>query len=498
MKIEKLYSFIFILLGVTVNGQVRQPHSLYFMETIPQISQMNPAFQPRANGYVMLPNVNFDLSSDIALKNIFQKQGDSWVTPLEIQYDYSKLRRATGKKATMFNFAADIDLLGFGFRTDNGYFSFGCSEHVLGNFAIPSDLFKITDEGLPPGTILDFSPLRTQGMMYMQLLFGYSYKVNDKLTVGVNVKPLMGQVAVASKIDKFKLDTGNIEQWEIDAKGNFYSSGPVDVTTKVDDKGKEYIYSAELFDFDDYEINDWTNFGTSFTNPGIAFDLGASYRIDERLTVSASLNNLGFISWKNKSNLNSVTFNGKYTFSGVEFNPLGGDDFEDLLNALGDSIIEAMNYDVKHDKFKTSLTPVLHAGASYKLNEAISVGLLSRSAFWKKGIRQSFNGSVSLQPYSFVAMNMGATWQVKGSVHFGGGFTFLLGPLQFYLLVDNIPVYWSTLTIDDEKFMLNDNTPLYIPERFKTITTRVGINLVFGRHGYMNKPMLDKGKSSWN
>ena len=175
MKIEKKYSFVFILtalLGAIVNGQVRQPHSLYFMETIPQISQMNPALQPRANSYVMLPNVNVDLCSDLALKNILQKQGDRWYTPLEKQYDYKKLRRAIGKNAAMFNIGVDVDMLGFGFRTGKGYFSFGLSEHVSGNFALPSDLFKVTDKGFPNGTKLDLSPMRTQGVVYMQFLFG--------------------------------------------------------------------------------------------------------------------------------------------------------------------------------------------------------------------------------------------------------------------------------------------------------------------------------------
>jgi len=493
MKTGKIFSFIFILLGATVYGQVRQPHSLYFMETIPQISQMNPAFQPRANGYVMLPDLNADLCSDIALKNIFQKQGNGWVAPHNKQYDYSKLWRAIGKKSTMFNLTPDVDLLGFGFRTDNGYFSFGWSEHVSANFTVPSDLFKIIDEGLPYGTTLDFSPLRTRGMAYMQFLFGYSYRVNDKLTIGVNVKPLMGQAAISSKIDKFSLKTG--EKWDMDAKGNIYSSSLID-DVLINAEGK--IDSVLIKDFENFKTKDWINYATGFNNPGIAFDLGASYRIDERLTVSASLNNLGFISWKN--DLKSISFGGKYTFNGVNYDIIKdeGKEVGDLFGALGDSIVDALVYDVKKDRFRTSLTPVLHAGASYKLNETISVGFLSRSAFWKNGLRQSFNASVYLQPYSFVAMNAGATYHVKGNVYLGGGFMFLLGPLQVNFLLDNVPVYWSTLTIDNEKIMLNENIPLYLPERLKTFTFRIGFNLVFGKHGYINRPMLDKGKSSWN
>jgi len=487
MKIKKISVLIFLaLFGAVLNGQVRQPHSLYFMETIPQISQMNPALQPRANGYVMIPSVNIDLLSDLALKDLLQKQGKQWHSPIENNYDYAELRKSIGKKATKFIGGADVEI-GFGFRMGSSYFSFGLSEHVYGNFALPSDLFKITENGFPDKTKLDFSPTRTQGLAYMQFLFGYSSKVTDKLTVGINVKPLFGQLAVATKIDKFKLHTGEL-QWDGDAKGNIYSSAPIDITMKKDDNDK--IEEIKFRDLSDYEFPDWmNNYFTGFYNPGIAFDLGASYQIDKQLTVSASLNNLGFISWKNE--LNSISFDGNYKFNGVYFDVSSDDKIKDLFKNLGDSIADAMNYTVKHDKFKTPLAPVFHAGASYQFTDAVSVGLLSRSVFWKNGIRQSFNTSVCLQPYSFAAVNVGATWQVKGNVYLGGGFMFLLGPLQFYLLVDNVPIFYSTLKIDDYQKIS------YLPERLKSFTMHLGLNLVFGRHGYVNKPMLDNGRNSW-
>jgi len=245
-------------------------------------------------------------------------------------------------------------------------------------------------------------------------------------------------------------------------------------------------------DFDNYTSRDWIkNYGTSLRNPGIAFDFGAIYQIDEQITVSASLNNLGFISWK--KDLNGITLKDKYHFKGLEYDTSNDNDnfFNDLFKNLADSIAHGVSYRVQHDKFKTTLAPVLHAGASYYLNNAVSVGFLSRSVFWKNGVRQSFNTSLCLQPYSFVAMNVGVTWQVKGNVYLGGGFMFLLGPLQFYLLTDYAPVHYSTIRIDDgEKYP--------VPERQKSLTVRTGLNLIFGRHGNTNKPMLDKGKSSWN
>jgi len=484
---------ILALLGVSINGQVRQPHSLYFMETIPQISQMNPALQPRANGYVMLPSVNIDFVSDLAMKDILQKDGNNWHSPVEKQYDYARLWKSIGKKAAMFNIGTDIDIIGYGLRAGNGYFSFGISEHISSNFALPGDLFNITDKGFPDKTIFDFSPLHYQAITYKQFLIGYSRKVNNRLTVGINIKPLFGQFAIKTDIQNFNLHTKE-DQWNINAKGNVYSSLPCDVIMNEENKIDEIKYRDAL---DDYQFKDWfQDYGTTFRNPGIAFDLGASYRINERITASLSLNNLGFISWK--EDLNSISFDGKYKFNGLYYDLSKDDGVKDLFQNLLDSITDVMNYKVMHNKFKTALPPVLHVGASYQLTESLSAGFLSRSVFWENCFRQSFNLSAYFQPYSFVAFNAGATWQMKSNVFLGGGLTFFLGPLQIYILADHIPVFYSTLTIDGNRLELSDTFPVPIPERMKTVTVRAGLNLIFGKHGYTNKPMLEKRKNSWN
>ena len=480
---------------VAVNAQVCQPHSLYFMETIPQISQMNPAFQPRANGYVALPvNFNVDIRLPLAMKDILQKQGNTWYSFLERQYDYKKFWKSIGENSTaILNVGTDIDILGFGFRAGNSYISFGVSEHVLTTNALSSDIFKITDKGFPPEeTLFDLSDFGSQNIVYKQLRIGFSTKIN-KLTIGMNVKPLSGQMAAISKIQKMELRTSS-QQWSLDVKGDVYSSADIDLILN------EELKISEVEErYSDYTYKDWLqNYVSSFNNPGIAFDLGASYQINEQLIVSAALNNLGFISWT--KDLNGISANGNYMFDGIKYD-IVEDDRKDMWETLSDTLKNVVEYRVQHNKFKTMLTPVLHLGASYNLNKSVSLGFLSRSAFWQNNMQQSFNLSLCLQPYSFVAFNAGATWQVKSNVYFGGGVTFFAGPLQIYLLTDYVPVYYSIYTIEKNN-VDKDNGREQIgkfpaPERQRNITFRVGMNLVFGKHGYINKPMFDKAKNNW-
>ena len=521
MKTRKLISFLFILSVLTVNGQVRQPHSLYFMQTIPQVSQMNPAIQPRANSYVILPlNFNIDASFDIAAKDIVQKQGSNRHLPYEEEFDYKTFRKAIGKNATMLNTEFDLDIFGFGFRSGNNYFRFGISEHITAGFALPSDFFKITEKGLPHGEQLDFSPLRFKSMAYMQVTVGYSYTFNDKLTIGMNVKPTLGQVAVLTDLNTFNLKT-NRDEWNVEARGKVNISAPV---VKDGDKIFDYKPNDKLYDENDnfdvrYVID---NYLLGFSNPGLALDFGAVYQLNDRLNLSAAINNLGLITWRKDDDLHGRKFNTNFSFEGLEFN-LAEDDFDIDINKIIDELFDFEDEDLDDNekKFTTAMTPNVYLGGQYYLTKATSVGFVSRTAFWNRAVRQSFNLSLYMQPYSFVGFNVGTTYQVKGNAYLGGGFMFLLGPLQIYLLADYIPLTYTPFAImekvkDDEgnnvlnadgsvkkeKKVLGEGFPYFdaypIPERQKSFTYRVGVNLIFGKHGYVNKPMLDKSKSSWN
>ena len=475
MKLKNILHILPVLCAICLPARSQDPASLYFMNVIPQTTHLNPAFQPRGNVFVSLPSVAIGFRSDLALKDVLQQHGGKWYSPIESQYSYNLLHKAIGKSSTMFNANVEIDILGFGFRTKKGYFTFGLSEHVLVLPTVPSDLFKIPEGALDNAT-LDFAPFRVKAMAYKQIRIGYSHEINDKLTVGVNLKPIFGQAAVSTKIKKFSIKTGE-KEWTVDVEGDVYSSAPVTMTEKEGDEFPE-IKVKEL------STSDYTSqYGASLSNPGLAADLGATYKYNEWFTFSAALNNLGFISWK--EDLNGLSFNGSYSFNGITYNTGDEKSEDDAFDGLADSLKAAIDYNTQHESFATSLPPVLYLGATCHLTSSISVGLLSRSTFWSKGYRQNFNLSLNLQPYSFVSFNLGLNQQIKGNTYLGGGFSLFLGPLQFYLLTDYIPIRYSTITIDGEKIPV-------VPERQKEIIISTGLNLVFGKSGYRRKPMLER------
>ena len=451
----------------------QNPMALYFMETIPQTSQINPAMQPRANGFFALPSVNQVFQSDLAFKDAFQDAGIDWVTLNSKRFDYNKLYKVLGSTAN-FNEYADINLLGFGFRTGKGYFTFSISERVVIQSGIPSDLFKIMDKGFPDNSHFDLSTLRMKGMAYTQILFGYSHQLNEKLTIGANIKPLFGQVGFNSEIDKLSLYTGR-KEWKIVVDGSINASLPIDIESTPGEFPDD-ITTRDL------EAEDFKNYGTSFSNPGLAADLGAVYKIDDRWTFSAALNNLGYIKWN--KDLNNLTFNGTYNFDGISINASNRDSLDDAFDEILDSIKNVVNFNTTHDKFSSGLTPSFYIGTSYHINSSISLRLLSRSTFQKKNFRQDFSISANLQPYSFMALNLNVSQRIKGSTFAGLGLTFLMGPLQFYILTDHLPLRYSEVNFDGDKIPMS--------KKLKDVTLMTGLNLVFGRHGYRDKPMINR------
>src|SRR5690606_25540807 len=111
-----LYRFLPIVMLVFVTTiQAQDPMGLYYMQTIPQSSFINPAMQPRAHGFFALPSVNQNFKSDVSFKDAFQKTSTDWVSPLSSRYDFSKLKRTTGQSLN-FQESLDMGLVGLGFR----------------------------------------------------------------------------------------------------------------------------------------------------------------------------------------------------------------------------------------------------------------------------------------------------------------------------------------------------------------------------------------------
>ncbi len=475
MKNKIYYILILIFLFSIDNITAQDPMGLYYMNTIPQSSHLNPAMQPRAHSYISLISVTENFKSDAAFKNLVQQNGKEWVLPYHKDYSFRNLKMATGKSLDFHN-NIDIGLLGFGFRLGSNYFTFDTKVKTNFNLGIPYDFISVAERGFPNDKTFNLSPLKTNVFGYIETSLGFSREINDNLTVGAKIKPLIGLTAANTKTDNFTLHTSR-DYWEVDYNGSVSTSGPFDFTITKDEVTGDYDAKFEF-----YEDDEIVDYFTSFDNLGFAADFGVDYKINHRWSVSASLVDFGYIRWKSNDSYN---FNFKYSFDGIEGEGIK-EEFDDELDKILDEIKESFSH-AERDNYTTNLAPQLYVGTQFEVTPYFDLGLLSRNIFYKDNFRQDFNISANFQPYSFMSANINYSLRPRGGNGLGTALMFLLGPLQFYTALDYIPTKYSDLYEKGNEEQIGIMFP-----NARNINFKVGLNLIFNRHGYKDRPMLYK------
>jgi hypothetical protein len=311
-------------------------------------------------------------------------------------------------------------------------------------------------------------------MAYMQFRFAYSRDINDKLTAGLAVKPIIGQAAASTKIENLELKTGP-DEWTLTGDATLFLSSHMKVARRSD---RESLKIEDVYgSLSNQEV---VKKYVRPANPGVALDLGMTYKIDDQFTVSASVNNLGFIAWNRDVSGIVVDRSEGVKFAGLDIDVSKegfGEQITNMSKSLWDDVRDESNNLVHNESFRTFLPTIFHAGVSCRLTQRSMAGLLLRTAMWQGSVRQSFNLSYNVSvPGNFVIFNTGLTCQFKSTIYANLGLTFNVGPVQLYGLLDYIPLQWSKISINGDRLFGMDSA---LPAHMKSFTARIGLNLTF-------------------
>lgn len=465
------------------SGQIS--HSLYYMESVPQSALLNPALQPRADIYVAIPatNIYFGESTNLQPLDFFQKKDGKWLTPLNDGFSYKDIYDHYDDRVAL-DFDVNVSVLNFGWRTKAGhYWSFGLNERIRADVSLPSDLFGIGDRGLPSGTLLDLSNLGVEAMAYTELTAGYSYVWDDDWTFGARLKLIAGSAAVHTENNTFDIKTGQ-DMWHVKTDVEVMASMPWKPNDCLRADGTVDFDTLEFSDLEDDDIVD--GLIPSLKNPGFGIDLGATYQFTDEVKFSASVTDLGFISWGR--DITSFKSKGEFDFEGIEYdydNPEHKDDFENALEDALDTIEAKCHVTLGNKKFKTGLRPSIYVGAEYEPFYFLKLGFLSHTKFYPTHrANQDFNISATLNPYKFPgSATFGYTINTMGLSSASFGFSLRMGILQFYTALDYIPAKYNEYhTVD------GDDIP--VPHNISNINVSLGLNIVLGTKGYNDRPMI--------
>lgn len=429
-------------------------------------AHVNPAFAPSnkiniATGPMLVPfpfpSLYFNLSnSGFKLSDLITQDSKG-----KTFFDFDNLLKKV-KKNNYLSAAFHMDLLTFGFKIKKkNYFSFNLSNKFDMRFRYPKDFLNVLINGNGADGILGQEQKFNFGldmMHYTDIGVGYAREMMDgKLSVGGRLKYLMGQENIYTKRSDVSLTTAQ-QNFDITAKSDIaiYTSG-LDSNSRLNSDNfspMKYLFNTK--------------------NSGFGIDLGANYKINEKWSASASLLDLGFISWKESTrNYKSKNPNTSITFSGVNLKDFINDstNIEDAFQKTIDSIADQFQIVEGTGKYRTWLSTKFYLSGNYHINEKNFAGLLFHGQIYDKKIHPAFTLSYNTAVGRWLYASLSYSMLNRSYNNIGLGLVLNPGWFQWYVMSDNIM-----------SFMVADKyNDIRVPAYSKNINIRVGFNLTIGK-----------------
>jgi hypothetical protein len=417
----------------------------YFMNSLPQYVSNNPAFMPKYKFALGLPGSMIDVNyynSGFTYNDFTAKvNGGRVATP-------SRLIAALPKK-TYITMTTQMDLLRFGMKIGtNMYVSFNSAVRGYGRTMIPKDAVALIANGNAGyvGKTASISPTADM-ILFLENSVGFAISPNEKLSVGARAKFLRGFMNANTASANASISVANDYAVTMAADLNVRTSG-------IYDNGKSF------------------NLSNYSGNNGVAFDLGATYKLIPKLTLAASLLDIGAIKWKYDTYQYTLDKSkATYTFDGIDMASVvnGNRDGQ----AISDSLKTKFKPQEKAgSSYSTALPAKTLLSANYDVTKSFSVGMMAyaerfmgRTATGATiGINKHF-GKVLSTSVSYGASN-------RSFNNLGAGFSLNLAPVQFYIVGDNLLRMPMSAIVHKN---INE-----FANRTQVFTLRAGLNFVWG------------------
>lgn len=428
------------------NALAQRNYTMYGLSHLGQAHYLNPAFTPDANIYISLPlgMQSFGVSnSGFNLRHLLHSrpQDDSLV------FDAARAVDKMGKRnfltAESYN-----ELLAFGFRIKDNYFSFSATNRLTTNFIYTDDLFRLALEGNGKSYLGKRANLGNIGYnlnSYMEYAIGYNRKVNAKLSVGGRIKFLSGIMNVNTKKTRLGLYT-DAETFDLTLDGS----------ASINSSGIKPFYDTLAPD----NYNPLSN-SINFKNFGIALDLGGTYKLNEKISLSASVLDIGFIRWKtDNANFDMKDIN--YTFDGVNLNQFLKDSVKSVTEQLKDTLNNIFTGSENAESYKTGLNTRFYIGGTYKLTNYFTAGFTLYNEIIKSRYRAAVIVSGNLKLNSWLGVTLNYSTYARSYGNIGLGLSLRGGPIQFFVATDNVLAFMA-------------------PQRSKNFHLSTGLNLMIGK-----------------
>ena len=458
MRIVALIFFAFIS---TLPAWSQSELSLYRLNaSVPQANLLNPAFYPNHKVVIGLPVISSVYASadndGMSFRDIF-RNSESDSLQLDTVSIFKKL-----KDTHRMRLNESVQLFYLGLRGERSYFSFGIHQVFETRLHYPGDIIGWATRG-PGSPHYEGKPLGVdkfygRGMAYNKVSVNYTRDITSRFRAGIRFNYLLGVGAgettdvsgtLMMSSDSISINTGNL---------------------RVQTAG------VDFFDQDDLTARDYVDYLLKTKNKGMSWDFGATYNITDNVMVSAAVNDIGYIKWKDYTRsyqVNPVY----YTFKGFDLlelvNQSPGQGF---IDAEVDSLENLYtSTETTGNTFRTSLTGKFYAGINYRLLNMNNFSALVYLDMFQKHVEPAISLGYNLQIRRLINATIGITYQNKQITNIGAGVALKLAALQIYATSDRA------------------NSFVY-PSRASRGDAHIGANLVFGK--VKKKDKIEKVKEA--
>lgn len=393
----------YILLTVTgalaaASASAQNLASGYFDDNYEYRYQLNPAMGNDDNGFVSMPglgNLNVGTNGTVGINKLFYNIDGQTTTFLNPKVDATDFVNGLRN-----NNRIGVDLretiLAVGFKGLWGYNTVTLSARANVGVYVPKDLLRLAKYGAENNRY-QIGKMGAQATAWAELALNHSQKLNDHWRVGGSMKLLIGAGNIDARFHNTDLVL-NEDNWvaTVDAELNNSVRNLTYKTSYNDRTDREYVSG---FHYGDFKLN----------GIGAAFDLGAVYTLNSDWEFSASLLDLGFITWDN--NLLATT-NGpkrvetdRYSFNVT--------DMDDAFDKLRDDV--TLLYQLDDAGFQgtrtTMMGATLNLAAEYTLPtyRRLSFGLMNQTRIQGAYSWTDFRLSANIRPVNCLSagVNLG-------------------------------------------------------------------------------------------
>ncbi len=433
---------------------------------MPYTNFLNPGIKVPYNGIFGLgvSNISYSIyNSSVRYENLYGVNANG-----EDVIDGVKLVNNLDEQDNFINGKFSFDVLNIGFRVNKLFIDIDWRMKINSELQFSKDFvgFFVLGNGnyLGQDNPCDFN-LGVDIAAYSEFGVGIQYDINNKLTVGVRPKFLLGVANVVVSNDKTKIYT-DADSYAISADVNLDIKASSNLNQELNHIGD----LTSFVDFDKLGIKDFFNFKKSY---GFGVDLGASYVFNKHFGIAAGAYDIGFITWRNtkvkKTSKENVVINNA-VFGDINDVANMNLDYKSMLSDIVDEIWGDDEL-IDGDDYTTTLKTKIMLQGYYELNPMLRLTAIGQMYYVNEQMRPAFTIAYSGAFLRFLNLSVSYTNSKYAGSTIGAGVGFHMGLLNLYAVTDNVMVLTKIAAPTIE-----------MSTTYSAVNFRVGLALTIGRY----------------